>query len=46
MLDISYQPEISAEDLKAEIFLKLRSEKCKKVQHIGIEPANAINETK
>ena len=46
MLDISYRPEISAEDLKAEIFLKLRSEKCKKVQHIGIEPANAINETK
>ena len=40
-LGISYHPDMSEAELKAEIFLKLRSEKCKKVQHIGITAPDA-----
>ena len=39
-LGISYHSDMSEAELKAEIFLKLRSEKCKKVQHIGITAPN------
>lgn len=39
-LGISYHPEMNEAELKAEILLKLRSEKCKKVQHIGITAPN------
>lgn len=40
-LDVSYHPDMSEAELKAEIFLKLRSERCKKVQHIGITAPDA-----
>ena len=40
-LGISYNPDMSEAELKAEILLKLRSEKCKKVQHIGITAPDA-----
>lgn len=40
-LGVNCRPDMSEAELKAEIFLKLRSEKCKKVQHIGITAPDA-----